>query len=492
MSRIARQAFSGSIASFAASAVTITLGVARSLLLLKLLRPDDFGVATQALFFVGLTALIRLPGMDRGIVHREEVSQSTLSSWFTLRMSTLGGSLLLMALLTPLIARFYPDMPLLGPVILAFLAINVVAGLSAVQEVIHSRDLHFKRIAWANALSAIAMTVITPYLAWRGWGVWSLVAERFIGQFTRMVVFWSSRHMWFPHLGWNKTEVRWLRDFGLKGMANANLSYALNRFDDFWVGTFLGKTALGYYSRAYELARYPRRLAANPLLTVFFPTFARLQTDREKLSKAFTRSSAIIIRFGLWVSLLFILLAPELVLFLGEEWYPMLRTLQLMVVYTMLDPVSLVASNLLVAMGYPEKLTRVRLVQAAFFIPAVILLGQWQGIEGVAVAANLMILLGIVILYRQIRPFVDFSAARLWVRPLLAMAVTGGIVWLAETYWGDTAVWAAVWVKIILKGSLITGTYSVLLLLLERKESADYWRFLKNMTQPYTNRLKYK
>jgi len=166
----------------------------------------------------------------------------------------------------------------------------------------------------------------------------------------------------------------------------------------------------------------------------------------------------------------------------------MLRTLQLMVIYTMLDPVSLVASNLLVAVGYPEKLTRARLVQVAFFIPAVILLGRWQGIEGVAVAANLMILLGIVILYRQIRPFVDFSAARLWVRPLLAMVVTGGIVWLAEWYWGDTAVW----VKIILKGSLITGTYSVLLLLLERKESADYWRFLKNMTQPYTNRLKYK
>lgn len=488
MSPIARQAFSGSVASFAASAVTIALGVIRTLLLLKLLLPDDFGVAAQALFFVGLTALIRLPGMDRGIVHREEVNQSTLSSWFTLRMTTLGGSLLLMALLTPLIARFYPDMPLLGPVILAFLAINVVAGLSAVQEVIHSRDLHFKRIAWANVISAVATTIITPYLAWQGWGIWSLVAERFIGQFTRMAVFWTSRHMWFPRLGWNKSEIRWLRDFGLKGMANANLNYMLDRFDDFWVGTFLGKTSLGYYSRAYELARYPRRLVANPLLTVFFPTFARLQGDRERLSKAFVRSSAIIIRFGLWVSLLFILLAPELVLFLGEAWYPMLTTLQLMVVYTMLDPVALVASNLLIAVGYPEKLARTRLVQAAFFAPAVILLGQWRGIEGVAIAANLMILLGMVILYGQVRPYVDFSAARLWVRPLLAMAVAGGIVWLVGRYWLDTAVWLVV----ILKGGLITGVYFALLFSLEQKESIAYWKFLKNMTQPFIHHFNQK
>jgi len=485
---IARQAFSGSVASFAASAITITLGLVRTLLLLKLLLPGDFGVAAQALFFVGLTALIRLPGMDRGIVHREEVNPSLLSSWFTLRMTTLGGSLLLMALLTPLIARFYPDMPLLGPVILAFLAINVVAGLSAVQEIVHSRDLHFKRIAWANVISAVMMTAIAPYLAWQGWGVWSLVAERFIGQFTRMIVFWTSRHMWFPRPGWNKVEIRWLRDFGLKGMANSNLNYVLDRFDDFWVGTFLGKTSLGYYSRAYELARYPRRLAANPLLAVFFPTFARLQADRTRLSKAFARSSAIIIRFGLWVSLLFILTAPELVLFLGKEWYPMLLTLQLMVVYTMLDPASLVASNLLIAVGYPGKLARIRLVQVIFFIPAVILLGRWQGIEGVAAAANLMILLGIGILYRQIHQFVDFSAARLWLRPLLAMLVTGGIVFLVELYLPDTAVW----VTIILKGVLITGIYFACLFLLERQESVNYWQLLKNMIQPYARQLRQK
>ncbi|HIP73254.1 MAG TPA: hypothetical protein EYH05_17875, partial [Anaerolineae bacterium] len=163
-------------------------------------------------------------------------------------------------------------------------------------------------------------------------------------------------------------------------------------------------------------------------------------------------------------------------------------TLQLMVVYTMLDPASLVASNLLIAVGYPGKLARIRLVQVIFFIPAVILLGRWQGIEGVAAAANLMILLGIGILYRQIHQFVDFSAARLWLRPLLAMLVTGGIVFLVELYLPDTAVW----VTIILKGVLITGIYFACLFLLERQESVNYWQLLKNMIQPYARQLRQK
>ena len=372
---IVRRTIGNSIYNIFGSAITLSLGLIRTIFLFRLLLPDDFGVAAQALFFVGLAALIRLPSLDSAIIHRKEINADTLPSYFTLRMITLGGSLLLIAVLTPLITHFYPDMALLGPVILAFLAIDIIAALSSVQETIISRNLHFRRITGANIISSIMTTSITLGLAWYGWGVWSLVAERFIGQFTRLIIFWTSSYHWSPRLGWDKTEIRWLKDFGLKGMANTNLNYMLDRFDDFYVGTFLGKSPLGYYSRAYELARYPRRVAANPLLAVFFPTFARLQSDRQRLSKAFVRSSGLIIRLGLWTSLTLALIAPELVEFLGVEWQPMRKTLQLMVVYTMLDPVALVVSNLLLAIGYPEKLARTRFVQFVFFIPAVILLG---------------------------------------------------------------------------------------------------------------------
>src|SRR5690606_28345597 len=107
-------------------------------------------------------------------------------------------------------------------------------------------------------------------------------------------------------------------------------------FDDWWVGTFLGSNPLGFYSRAYEFARYPRRAIANPVLSVFFPAFAQLQDDRERLSRAFFRPTSLMVRAGGLLSLIFVSVAPEFIrIFLGEKWIPMQLAFQLMIVYTL-------------------------------------------------------------------------------------------------------------------------------------------------------------
>ena len=86
-------------------------------------------------------------------------------------------------------------------------------------------------------------------------------------------------------------------------------------------------------------------MVGNPILAVFRPTYARLQDDRQRLSRAFFRATSVIIRVGGLFSLIFILTAPEFIpLILGEQWLPMLLTFQLMIIYTFLDPVSLSAS----------------------------------------------------------------------------------------------------------------------------------------------------
>ena len=109
---------------------------------------------------------------------------------------------------------------------------------------------------------------------------------------------------------------------------------------------------LGFYSKAYEFSRYSRRVVATPIISVFFPTFAAIQDDRLKLSRAFFRATSLMIRAGAFFSLLIVLLAPEIfTLFLPDVWQPMLLTFQLMMVYTLLDPITLAPHRLLLATG---------------------------------------------------------------------------------------------------------------------------------------------
>ena len=117
-------------------------------------------------------------------------------------------------------------------------------------------------------------------------------------------------------------------------------------------------------------------------------------------------------------------MTPEFIhIFLGEKWLPMQLTFQLMLLYTLLDPILLLVTQLVTAVGQPQLLTRVQLWQMLFFVPAVIIASRWFGIEGVAVVADLMLLLGIVLLLPRLRHFVDFSLWQLLFVPSLAVIV---------------------------------------------------------------------
>jgi len=481
---IANQTVRGSIYSLIASVITLSLGFVRFILLLKLLLPDDFGVVTQALFYVTLASLLRLPGLDLAYIQRPETNEADTRSFFTLRMLLFVASVLLMAgLTTAVIGPAYPGMPALSSILLALLAVDTVKTFNSVQEAILKRDLAFRAISGADILSAVVSTVVAPYMAWRGYGAWSLVGEQLSGQLARTVAFWGLlSRPWWPRFGWEKEAARWYWNFSVKLWSNAVLTFLLDRFDDFWIGRNLGQRDLGYYSRAYEFANYPRRVIANPILSVFYSTFSRLQADRLRLSRAFFRATSLMVRTSFYFSLLFVLPSPEFVALLGDKWLPMLRTFQLMIAYTLLDPLSLGASNLLIALGYPEYIVRTRVLQVVFFVPAVILLGSWLGIEGVALAADLMVVIGVVILFWLTHRYVDYSARRLWGWPLVALGVTTAVILLLTSLPG----WLLLntWVKILAKSFIITAAYGGILWLVEREQMLAGWQTIWSIAGP--------
>jgi PST family polysaccharide transporter/lipopolysaccharide exporter len=245
------------------------------------------------------------------------------------------------------------------------------------------------------------------------------------------------------------------------------MNFVLDRFDDFWAGTALGSVALGFYSKAYEFARYPRRVIANPVASVFFSTFAKLQDDRERLSKAFFRVCSLVIRAGFLFAGVFTLIVPEFIqLFLGDQWAPMAFTFRLMLVYTLFDPLLVLATKLTVAMGEPQALTKIKLFQILFFVPAVVILARFFGIDGVAVAADLMLLLGIVIIIPAVKRYVDFSLVRMLGYPILGIALALLITHLLQVHLPIDATVTA----LLSKSMVASVIYATVLTIFERKQ----------------------
>lgn len=461
----------GSAYNIGVSIATILLGFTRYVLLMRMLGPDEFGVVSLALFFVSFATPFSVLGVDSALIQMKDPKKEDFSTHFGLRLGLSILILLIGILVSPALRQIYHAQATVVNVFLVLLTVNILQASYSTPGIIVRRKMRFGAIAALNLAASLAMTVTAPLLAYMGAGLWSLVAEQVVSHIVRWLGFWVVLRPWRPSLRFLLEKARSMLQFGSKVLSSSLLGISLDRFDDFWIGTFLGPTALGYYSRAYDMAQYPERILATPLTNVFFPTYAAVQDDKETLSKAFFRSSSFLVRVGFLLAAILMATATEITLILfDEKWLPIVPLFRLMLVYIFLNPLYVNLSYLFMGAGQPGTLARVRLVQVIFFVITVILFASFWGTSGVAMAANLMMFTGTIALLSLSRRLVNYSLTRLFKWPIVAAILSGAIgLGLMMVTQG-----LHMWANLILKSIAIAGCYGLILYLTERDTIHEY------------------
>lgn len=414
-----RKSAQGSIYSISVSMITLVLGFTRTVLLMRLLGADNFGLITLALFFSKLILPVSSWGLDHALLQKKQASPGDFSTHFILRT---GFSLIIGLLclgISPVLKISYNQ--LLITIFLIFVLINLLDSTYATHFVILRREMRFGSVAMVNLCASVLMTIFTPLAAFWGAGVWSLVIEQALGSTVRWIGAWVFLRPWKASLLFNVNESHSLIKFGTQVVFGNVLGTILDRFDDFWVGTVIGSSALGYYSRAYELTQYPERILSSPISSVFISAYAALQDKYQDLSKLFFHSSNFLVRAGLLICAVLLTTTTEFVtIIFTPRWLPIVSIFRLMSIYIVLDPIYINFSALLVGVGYPKLLNRVRIIQVIIFVLAVVLLEDIWGTNGVAIAADIMMLIGVLLLIYSSRQFIQISLVRMWLSPTIA------------------------------------------------------------------------
>jgi O-antigen/teichoic acid export membrane protein len=234
------------------------------------------------------------------------------------------------------------------------------------------------------------------------------------------------------------------------------------------VGVFLGDNPLGLYSRAYSFATYPRSVLASPINEVVLGIYAHLKNDQKRLSQAFFAVNALLVRIGFFSAGVLILIAPEFIhLVIGDKWLPMLSTVRLMLVFTLLDPLRVAISHLFVAVGSPEKMVYARFLQLVVLVTGLSVLGLNWGIAGVAVAVDVMMLIGIAFMLWQAKAHVHFSVESLFAVPTLVLILGMVAASAAITFPGVSG---SYWSTVSIKTSVFFAVYVILISLMEREQ----------------------
>jgi len=451
-----------SIWNFAVNILQLGLTFVRSVLLARWLDVDLFGIYAYAASIVALTQIIPRFGMDGAFINRvpeTEDEGQTAAVHFTL--ITLFSSIWALILWGG--GAFAFNQQTYIPLAVLVLA-GLISQLTWTPRLILIRRVTHQRLAGISLISAFFSTIISLILARLGAGIWALLSMDLAGAAMNIIGFYLWRSVWKPEFTWRPREIKYFLSFGRKTLLAVILSNALDRLDDIWTGFFLGDRPLAFYSKAYSFAEMPGKIIGSQIDSVIRGSYAELKEKRVSLSKGFSLANEIMIRSGFFLGGLLFLASPELIaILLGEKWLPMLIPFQLMLVYTLLNPVKASVGGLFIAVGRPELILRARAIQLVVMLAGIFVLGFQYGIVGVAVAVDIMLLLGLVLQLLLSKEFVDFSWKSLFLTP--GLALLGGLLLYALL-----SVWVqpgSGWLVVFFKTAVFSLGYFSLYLLME-------------------------
>lgn len=339
MSEFKKTVLSGVLWLGSATAISQLITWIFTLLIARLLTPEDYGIYAFVGVYIGLLEFLNEFGIGATIVQRQSISKKEIAGLFAF-------SLYLSVVLCAATFIFAQEIsqalhgPELVP-ILQLLSISfVISAFKNIQRSLMTRELRFQEIAKVDALCKITTSALSYGLAIYGFGVWTLAIAYLVFSFSQAVCYsllQRASFAFFPKFGMLKEHLR----FGFKILVSRLMGAISGRVQTMVIGRLIGVELLGIYSFSQVLAFKPVDTFTSVLNQVLFPLYSRLQSDRKARNSYVMRVLEIELLVMMPIACLMALTADMLVpLILGEKWMmlvPFLRVFSILGVFIFLS-----------------------------------------------------------------------------------------------------------------------------------------------------------
>lgn len=354
--------------------------------LARLLDPSDFGVVALATVFIAFITVIQESGFAQAIIQREDLDDLHLDTavWFSL---TLGALFMVVLNVVAAPVSGLLDSARLEPVLRLLSLTFVLTGLKSTPTAILQRQMRFKVLALRDTLAAVAGGLTGVLMALNDSGVYALVGQQLAQATVAVIALWTASR-WRPAPRFSWRHFRQLYSFGVKVLGINVMGLVGRQSDNLLIGAFLGNVALGVYTVGYRILTMFTEMFIYTLSRVTRPTFARLQTEPERLRRALYASSRMsgFVAFPVFLGISAV--APEVVeVFFGARWADAVPVMRILGFVGALHAIAYLLGSVMVAMGRPDVSLRLSLVNAGLNVIgfATAIAAGW-GIIGVAAA----------------------------------------------------------------------------------------------------------
>jgi O-antigen/teichoic acid export membrane protein len=430
MSSLKQQTLHGVSWSFTERFGQMGLQFIITVILARLLAPRDFGVLGMIMMFVALAQSVIDSGFGTALIQRQNTTQADESTvfWFNL-LTGLGMAGVLFAA-APWIAAFY-DTPLLKSITRVFSLTLVINSFGIVQNALLTKELAFKSRMLAGMAGLVVSGAVSLWMAWNGFGVWSLVAQGLVMNAVRTAGMWVV-HPWRPALTFSRDSFREFWSFGSKMLCSGLLTTFFDNIYLVVIGKLFNATQLGFYQNSKKIMIISAEAFTSVVSQVNLPLFSKMQSDTERLRRAFARVLTMTMFIVLPMMAGICAAAPGLIrLLLGEKWMPCVPYLQIMSIFSAFFPFHLFNLNVILALGRSDIHLRLEVIKK-IVISVAILATYRYGIFGLlwgqVVTATLFLFLNAFYVKRFLKYGLAAQLASIWKIVVAALGMMA-VIW---------------------------------------------------------------
>jgi O-antigen/teichoic acid export membrane protein len=369
----------------AAGFADIGLRLASTAVLARMLLPEDFGVVMMVTAVTAIADQLRDLGLSTATVQKKTITHGEVSNLFWINTGAGVVIALIVCALSPLVAAYYRDPRL--RLITCVLASNFVfSGLAVQHQALLARTLRLGTSASVRLSSSALSTVVAVFMAWQGYGYWSLIWREVLRSALLAGGMWLCLP-WVPGVPSRQISVRGLLRFGAD-LSAANIIATVGAgADRFLLGRFWGASAVGIYRQAYQLLVVPLDQLLSPAYQVTQPGLSMLQNDPTRYAHFYSKLLTAVCVVTMPLSMFVAVHSNEVVLVLfGAKWIECAPILMILSLGGFIRQAVLSTAIIPITRGKSATYLKLTILSSATFVVLMSLGVNW-GTRGLAIAS---------------------------------------------------------------------------------------------------------
>ena len=342
------------------------------IVLARLLTPKEYGTVGLLLVFIAISRVFIDSGFTKALIQDQNRTKSDISTVFLFNIAISIISYFILWISAPFIADFY-DLDILS-ILLRVLSISLILNaLYTVPLTLISITLDFKTISKINFVSTLVSGLIAVYMAYHGYGVWSLVFQTLINSMITVIMVWIF-NSWRPSLIFSKSSFKKLFSYGSNLLVSSIMERVVSDLSSLLIGKYLSTKNLGFYTRGTQFANFFSSSIGAILDRVLLPGLSTVQHDMTALVgyvKKILRINSLVtipIFFGL-----FILSEPIIKVLLTEKWIMAVPIMQIFCIARLITLLCGINLNLLYVIGRTDLALRQQYFKIAIRVILIVL-----------------------------------------------------------------------------------------------------------------------